>query len=228
VSIVPGFESFIIESSGIGDISLSVSRPVWRREGKQLLANAGLSLPVGSIDEVGPTPRVPGTDTQLPFTMPIGSGTFDLTPSLTYAAGHNHWNWGSQLRGTFRIGENDRDYTLGNRLGLSAWVKRTSSSWVSPSLRFVLQSWGRIDGEDDELKVGEPGAPFRFPAAVTDPDKFGGEKLTVVFAATLRDPRGLLERHSIELEWGLPTYQSLNGPQPKEQWRFAAGWHWSF
>jgi hypothetical protein len=140
VSIVPGFESFIIESSGIGDISLSVSRPVWRREGKQLLANAGLSLPVGSIDEVGPTPRVPGTDTQLPFTMPIGSGTFDLTPSLTYAAGHNHWNWGSQLRGTFRIGENDRDYTLGNRPGLSAWVKRTSSSWVSPSLRFVLQS----------------------------------------------------------------------------------------
>ena len=56
VSMVPGFESFIIESSGIGDISLSVSRPVWRREGKQLLANAGLSLPVGSIDEVGPTP----------------------------------------------------------------------------------------------------------------------------------------------------------------------------
>ena len=135
---------------------------------------------------------------------------------------------GVNFAGTFRIGENDRDYTLGNRLGLSAWVRRTSSSWVSPSLRFVLQSWGRIDGEDDELKVGDPGAPFPFPATVTDPDKFGEEKLNVVFAATLRDPRGLLERHSIELEWGLPTYQSLNGPQPKEQWRFAVGWNWSF
>ncbi|MBT4098066.1 MAG: hypothetical protein HOE86_10505, partial [Gemmatimonadetes bacterium] len=68
-SVIPGFDEFLISSSGIGDISLSASRPVWRRNQHFVAASVGVSLPVGSIDEIGPTPRDPDQDTQLPYTM---------------------------------------------------------------------------------------------------------------------------------------------------------------
>lgn len=63
VSVVPGFDEFLISSSGIGDISLSASYPVWNSTSQFLLAIAGISLPVGSIEETGGTPRDATRDT---------------------------------------------------------------------------------------------------------------------------------------------------------------------
>ncbi len=85
------FSFFVISSSGIGDISLSASYLAWHRDRQQILASLGLNLPTGSIDELEPTPRVPGTDTQLPYTMQIGSGTIDLVPSVKYGASGEKW-----------------------------------------------------------------------------------------------------------------------------------------
>lgn len=103
----PDFKEFIISSEGVGDVSLSVSRPLWRAESRHIMGNLGLSLPTGSIDEIGPTPRVPGTDTRLPFTMQIGSGTFDLAPSLSIVGSGEPLAWGGELRAKVRLGEND-------------------------------------------------------------------------------------------------------------------------
>jgi hypothetical protein len=104
--VVYDFSSFTIESSGIGDVLMSISRPVWRRGQHYLLMSFGISLPTGSIDEKGPTPREPGRDTQLPFTMQIGSGSYDATPGLTYAGRNDDLSWGGQLQGVFRLNEN--------------------------------------------------------------------------------------------------------------------------
>ena len=225
VSVIPGFDEFTIDSSGLGDISLSTSYPIWNRGTNYVMANAGLSLPVGSIDEIGATPRVPGTDTQLPYTMQIGSGTFDLLPSLIYSNNGERLNWGGQLRGTLRLGETDRDYTLGNRLSLSVWAKARPTTWIEPSLTLMIQSWGEIDGRDEDLIIDAlPVSPY--PANVTDPSKFGGQKIQAVLGATVRRPGGALDGHALELEWGLPVYQDLNGPQPKEVWRLGVGWAW--
>ena len=223
--VIYDFSEFTIESSGLGDIALSASHPAWRRGQHYVMATAGVSLPVGSIEEIGHTPREPGKDTQLPFTMQLGSGTFDLTPSLTYAGTGTLWSWGGQLRSTLRLGENDRDYRLGNRLTLTGWLKTTRFDWIAPSLKLAFRSWGEVHGEDAALKVPTPPA-FPFPAAVTDPSKFGGQKLNAVLGATVKWPGGgRFEHHALELDWGVPLYQSLNGPQPKEVWSCDFGWH---
>ena len=39
VAIQPGFEQFTISSEGVGDISLSVSRPLWRAESRHIMGN---------------------------------------------------------------------------------------------------------------------------------------------------------------------------------------------
>lgn len=224
VSVVPGFDEFLIESSGLGDVQLSASYPVWNSGNQHLLVTGGISLPFGSIDEKGPTPRDATMDTQLPYTMQIGSGTFDVMPGLAYASHRESLRYGSQLRGTLRLGETDRDYTLGNRLSVSVWASQPVTDWLDPSVTLLAQSWGEIDGQDASLSVPVPGFPY--PAAVTDPSKFGGKKVTAQIGAAVAIPGEMLQGHVVDVEVGLPILQDLNGPQPKEVWRLGIGWNW--
>ena len=45
-----------------------------------------------SIDEKGDTPR--GRGTQVPYTMQLGSGTWDLDAGVAYAGTTGRWHWG--------------------------------------------------------------------------------------------------------------------------------------
>lgn len=160
--------------------------------------------------------------------MQVGSGTFDVTPGLVFASKGESVRWGGDLRGTLRLGETDRDYRLGNRLSVSAWAKRPVTEWLESSFTFIAQSWGRVDGDDLSLRIDSPEepSPFPYPAAVTDPDKFGGEKLITLLGADLRLPNDALSGHTLNLEYGWLIYQSLNGPQPKKVWCLGIGWSW--
>jgi hypothetical protein len=159
--------------------------------------------------------------------MQLGSGTYDFVPGLTYAGKNRQLRWGAQVRNVFRLGKNDRDYGLGNLHALSGWLMTKLTPWLEPSITLTFQTWGRIDGDDEDLKIlALPVSPY--PAAVTDPSKFGDEKVHVLFGATFSRSSGPLKRHMLQIEAGLPIYQSLNGPQPKEIWRFSTSWNWSF
>jgi len=102
-TVIHDFSNFAISSSGIGDISLSVSYLAWQRDRQHILASLGINLPTGSIDELGPTPREPGMDTQLPYTMQLGSGTFALVPGITYGGAGEKWKWGGNAVATLRL-----------------------------------------------------------------------------------------------------------------------------
>jgi hypothetical protein len=228
VSIIPNFEEFNITSSGLGDISLSTSYLAWRANNGHLLLGLGINLPTGSIDELGPTPRDPLNDTLLPFTMQLGSGTWDLAPALAYLGRHGRLRWSLGTSATLRLGENNRGYTLGDRFSLSGSIRGKASTWAEPFLRLSLQKAGRIDGVDEGLKVPLPDGTLIFPAPVTNPALFGGEEVELRLGGEFSMGRGTLKHLSINAEYGLPLYQSLNGPQPKEVGRFDLGWSWRF
>ncbi len=90
-----------------------------------------MSFPTGSIDKKDDTPM--GSNQQLPYPMQLGSGTFDLLPGITYLGQHNDISWGAQVSGVIRLGENDRDYRLGNRFDATAWGAYDWFNWVSTS-----------------------------------------------------------------------------------------------
>ncbi|WPJ97542.1 hypothetical protein SH580_07440 [Coraliomargarita algicola] len=219
ISSVPGFSDFIIVSEGLGDIEAAISWLTWSNHHNSLLFSLGLSIPTGSIDEKGRTPRDATQDTQLPYTMQLGSGTYDIKPSIAYTGKTGAWNYGAGLNLTLRTAENSRDYRLGNVYQGSIWTRYELAEWIQPSFRINGIVWDRISGQDDEITV--PGA-FPYPAAVTNPDYFGGTKLLAQFGLRLRDPNGWLKNSFLELEAGAPFYQKLNGPQPSENWRFSA------
>ena len=140
---------FTTESGGIGDIKLGAMIGLADWASQSLHLNALVSLPTGSIEQEDELPNSMGNDVQLPYPMQVGSGTFDLMPALTWLgqAGPS-WSWGAQAGGTIRLGDNDRDWTLGNRWFGTAWWSRVLSRNFSASIRAQLTDTGNIDGMD--------------------------------------------------------------------------------
>ena len=59
--------------------------------------------------------------------------------------------------------------------------------------------------------------PFPYPASVTNPEMYGGSQAKLILG--LRIPV-LSNGNYIELEVGKPFYESLNGPQTREDIRY--------
>lgn len=195
--------TFKTRASGLGDIQVA---GLWKLlDGRTHRAhlNMGMSLPSGSIDERDDTPA--GAQSKLPYPMQLGSGTVDLRPGVTYSGELDRVSWGTQALGTVRLGENDNDYTLGDRFDTSVWGAYAANDWVSGSLRIAWQRWGNIDGADPDLN------PMMIPTA--DPDLRGGERWDLGIGVNFYVPSGSLEGFRLASEVLIPLSQDLDGPQ---------------
>lgn len=206
---------FNTETEGFGDARLGALIPLWEAEGQTLHLNAGVSLPTGSVDKTG---RTPLGVVRLPYPMQLGSGTFDLTPSITYLYERKNWAIGSQLSLTKRLGRNSEDYSLGNEIGLSAWGVYRVNDLVSATLRLDGRDWGDIDGTDGAINARV--------APTARPDLRGGTRVDALIGVDMTIPKAEGQRFAIEV--GAPIYEKLDGPQLSSDWRLTAGWQGSF
>ena len=206
ISIIPGYDEFNISSTGVGDIVFLADKVISRSPNSVWRLGGGISLPTGSIDEEGDTPRAPG-DQQLPYTMQLGSGTWDFPALLSYQKYEEHFTWGLEGQARIRTGKNDRNYRLGNTYGLGSWAERNISSGVVLGIRADYQSRGKIRGEDESLTVPIPGFPY--PAPVVDPDAFGGDQINISVYLTAT----VFESWQLRLRYERPAWLDLNGPQ---------------
>jgi hypothetical protein len=210
ISIVDNYDHFTIDSEGVGDIVVSASHRFVATTDDVWWFTIGLSLPNGSIDEKGDTPRSPG-DQQLPYTMQLGSGTYDFPLEFSYQSLGAH-DFSLSMSAMIRTGKNDRDYRLGNSYGLSAIYRFDASATLKPFLGMEYQYRSAIHGQDDEITVS---GSFSYPASITNPKLYGGEKVAAQIGV-----RWLLnDAYALTLELSKPLYQNLNGPQPKENFQ---------
>ena len=205
---------FSTSSEGIGDVQLSGLYKVVGAGKHKLLLNFGISAPTGDIDQTGNTPAM--QNAQLPYPMQLGSGTWDLLPGATYTGTEKAWSWGTQLLATLRLGDNDNDYSLGNRLELNGWgAYRFAPAW-SASLRLKWRTWGDVDGNDPKLN------PALVPTA--DPDLQGGTRTDLLAGVNFYMPSGAFNGNRLAIEGGAPVYENLDWPQMSEEWVLAASW----
>jgi hypothetical protein len=213
-----------MESDGLGDVVLSaLYRLTPVTSAHQAIASLGLSVPTGSITEKDDMPHGQNgapVAMRLEYPMQLGSGTYDLKLGLTYAGQGERWSWGGQGIATLRTGENDEDYTLGNRADLTGWIAYGWTPAVSTSLRLAFATWGNIDGQDERI------SPTMSPAA--DPRAQGGERTDVGVGANFYAPEGLLQGHRFGLEVLVPVAQRLDGPQLETDWSAVLGWQYAF
>ena len=214
ISIIPGYDAFNISSDGVGDIALVVDSTVSQSLNSLWKIGAGVSMPTGSIDEEGDTPRAPGNQ-QLPYTMQLGSGTWDFPLFVSFRKYEAQWDWGVDGSFTLRTSENDRDYRLGNKASLGGWLMWKGASAFTPGVRLDYRWRDDIDGEDASLRAPIPAFPY--PAPVTNPSAFGGEQVDLT--AFVRVP--LAKRWYAEASYAQPIYLDLNGPQSSEKYHFS-------
>lgn len=211
-------------SEGLSDIKLMALQTLYeshknRQQGyHKVLLNIGLSLPTGSIDEEDDTPA--GPNQKLPYPMQLGSGTYDPILGVTYVNQRASWSWGGQVNAVFRLGNNSEGYRQGNERNATLWIAKNLNKWISVSLRLEGKDWGNIHGNDSELN------PSVVPTARSD--LRGGKRVDLLIGLNLLQGTGIFAHHRLALEFGMPVYQNLDGPQLQLQQRWTLGWQWAF
>lgn len=212
---------FEAASSGLGDASLTALIGLRRSGPLRVHFNAGISLPTGSIEEIGANPMSMGREVQMPYPMQLGSGTWDLMPGVTIFGMSERASWGVQGKGTFRVGENSRGYTKGDMTEATLWLAFKPGDMLSVSARILAKAWGDYGGHD---------AVYANPMMVPTVNERlrGGTRVDVPLGLNFYFPDGALKGHRIAAEWHVPVYQSLHGPQLATDWILTIGWQKSF
>lgn len=210
--------NFDLSSQGVSDLALISSINLFPNNGGQYVLDFGISLPTGSITTTGATPR--GPDTKLPYPMQLGSGTYDFIGCFKFINQLGTWRFGLKTQSKLRTGLNKAHYGLGNRLHLSLWLSPKWSDWLTPVLNLNAMIWGKVQGADPDL---DPSM-----APVADPILHGGRRAEIRLQLTAAAPRGHLKGSQLSLEYGLPIYQSLHGPQLEAGRRCGLSWQWAF
>lgn len=207
---------FETKAEGFGDVKATGLYRFYKDGSNQLLANVGVSIPTGNIDERDDTPAM--NNAKLPYPMQLGSGTFDPIVGLTYTGKQDDWSWGAQGLATFRLYENSNDYRKGNEYNLTGWGAYKLNEYVSLSGRLEGKWWMDYKGRDPQLN------PMMVPTA--DVELRGGRRVDAYAGINLIIPEWNENRFAIE--FGAPIYQHLDGPQLETDYRLIAGWQYAF
>ncbi len=206
-----------MESNGIGDLKIAGLYDLARWDsGRRIHLNIGLSLPTGSIDEKS------GNNT-LGYGMQLGSGTWDFNPAVTYLAQTENYSYGAQLAGILRIGENDQDYTLGNKFEAGLWGARKITDSLSASAKLDYSNQGEVDGAHKGLTTMQKNMSPGNQATSQ-----GRDITRLGFGLNYYFQDGGLKGHRLAAEWETPLDQKVNGVQLELDSTWTLGWQYAW
>jgi hypothetical protein len=203
-----------MDSSGLGDIKIAGLYDLAQWDsGRRMHLKLGLNLPTGSIDEKH-------NGNILGYGMQLGSGTYDFEPAITYLAQTENYSYGAQLGGILRIGENDQDYTLGNKFEATLWGARKITDSLSASAKFDYSRQSEVDGKD--TRMNEAMSP------ALNPNSQGRDITTFGLGLNYYFKDGGLSGHRLAAEWETPIDQKVNGVQLELDSTWTFGWQYAW
>ncbi len=207
-------------SSGLGDIKIHALYNLLSSSNHQLIASAGINIPTGTIYYSGATGDLFYPATRLPYSMQLGSGTFDFLPALSYSYKKENLTTGIQLSGAYRAYNNALSYRLGNEAGANVWLAYRWLKFFSSSLRIETMVNDKIQGHDAVL--------YNYYEPSANPINYGGQRISAYLGSTLQIRSGVLKNNKIGAEYGLPLYQYVNGIQSPAKSMINVYWSLSF
>jgi len=197
-------------ASGLGDVEIGAMYKLYDKDSAQFLLNLGLSIPTGSINQQN-------SQGILPYTMQLGSGTYDLKPSFTYRDNQNQWSWGVQASYTFRTAKNSQKYSLGNRLEGQSWIKFSPIKGSSVTTRLTYSDWQSISGSSKDITMMQRNMSPTFDALNS-----GGKRLDASVGISHMFAGG----HMLGVAYGIPVYQNLDGLQMRAKQMVSLSWQY--
>jgi len=206
-----------MESSGLGDLKFGGLYELSSSDdGRRAHLNLGLSLPTGSIEEKS------GSNT-LGYGMQLGSGTWDFKPAITFLGQTDDYSWGAQFGAVLRIGQNDQDYSLGNRFEASLWGARKLTDSISASAKLDYSSQSEIDGEHKGIT-----SMRKAMSPLNHPDHQGRDLTAFGLGLNYYFQDGGLKGHRFAAEWETPISQNVNGVQLELDSVWTLGWQYAW
>lgn len=206
-----------METAGVGDASLSAIVRLYDSTHFRVLLNLGAGLPTGSITEEDYM-AMAGRDMQLPYGMQLGSGSYEVRPGLTFLGQRPNWSWGLQANAAFAVNDNDQGYRLGQRNQLTGWLARRTSDSISVSVLSRYSFSADIRGAAEDLAI----SPAMNPGA--DPERRQVERLQAGLGVNWLARSGAVKGHRLALEYLLPVYEKVDGPQLGMDHAIVLGW----
>tara|TARA_B100001939_G_scaffold336008_1_gene338682 strand:+ start:70187 stop:71353 length:1167 start_codon:yes stop_codon:yes gene_type:complete len=235
-----GRSHYTMRTSGMSDTMLMGKYRVMEDDSlaptNQLSLIAGLSLPTGSIDEKNrnhplgnPTAPLTLTDFNntapdrrsepMPYSMQLGSGTFDPVAGIAYQGSASPYWWGATMLYIGRAYRNKHNYALGDFYRLDVYFMYQLYSNVVAHLQWNSQWQGALRGEHEEAYRGEAGRAIdgnlfsEYMSPAWDPGNYGSE-IHSVTAGIQWQPVPL---QILELSVAVPVIQRFKGIQmPRE------------
>lgn len=202
------------DTSGWGDTIAGATFALLNTHHHSVLATVGMSFPTGSVEERS-------GDTFTHYGMQLGSGTFDLLPSVTYLGHADRISWGLQYASTIRLeDENESGFRFGDVHGVTAWTGYRICDWASISGRIAYRHEGQIHGHYN--------GPHKHGSPPDFQSNYGGDTLDLGVGLNFQVPKGALKGYRLAIEVLFPVHQDLNGAQVERDFTLAAGWQWVF
>lgn len=201
-------------ASGLGDVVLGAAYTPVIEDDRLLDLQLGLSVPTGDFDARGDYAGV--TDTVLPYAVQIGTGTLDLHPSVTFQKRERSFVWGARLGGRFHTEKNSDGWARSDEARLDLWATTPLADRLVGTARLQGNWWGDLHGDSDELTETR--------SALEDPHRQRGSLLQVVVGVAWDILPPATHRNRLELEFGIPFDEWLDGPALSRDTSLLLGW----
>jgi hypothetical protein len=207
-------------SGGVGDLSGFALVRLYEHAQQRIHLGLGISAPTGDVDLT--LRRTHQQDRgYLHYGMQLGSGTWDLLPSLTFSGRARELWFGAQLSGTARLEhENESGYAQGDVWQATCWGGVDLTSWLSASLRAAYSRQGEIRGAFDGLH------PETSPPDL--PGNYGGRFWDLGIGLGVVVPLGPFSGNRLAVEWLQPLSDDVRGYQLERLGTLALSWELEF
>lgn len=226
------------KTGGIGDTSAYALFKLFGDKTHDLNLAVGISAPTGDSGiTLNRWHQIDGG--YIHYGMQMGSGTWDLKPSLTYTGHHDDWGWGAQVTGTTRLeSTNKYGYALGDILQTSAWGSYNLMDWLSASVRGVYTSQGKVQGKFNAFPGScainhgssstqcDDASPKQ--GVMDNPGNYGGNYWDVGIGLSAGILEGAYAGHQFGVEWLQPVMENVNGYQLERYGTLNATWTYMF
>lgn len=218
------------QSGGIGDTGLYALIKLFEQHGHQLTLSLGGTAPTGNISLMQKKNSSNAAIIPLDYSMQLGSGTWDIKPSLTYSGAMEAIIWGAQATGAKRLDKhNESGYALGDIFQSSIWGGYQWNNWLSANVRGIYTWQDSIHGvlkpvvmtDGSTIPYNQFGN-YRMPSQFTS--NYGGQFVDVGLGINVTVPTGTFAGNTLKFEWLQPVHTDYNGYQLERSGALTATW----
>jgi hypothetical protein len=167
----------------------------------------GVSIPTGSIDQ-------DERGAILPYSMQLGSGTFDPFFGILYEGSSSPLWWGANASYLARTYENYKSYNLGDEYRLDVYGMYQARHNLVGELQIKSKYVDDIEGEAREIEQDGDGhmmsnPNMAFMSNLFDPDNYGGSTVDLTTGVQWQP----FHNHILNAQFSFPLFQNLHGTQ---------------